>query len=236
MDKHEIADQYTIVPAQAPPPDRSAYHDLLHSDFQVHYADGSDVWTAERAMRETPLLLMRALGGTAPAHVLDIGTGHGRDAAILLDHGHRVTGIDIVTSPEWPTVTAGRPDRARFLTTSVTELEGSAEYDAALDNGCLHHQPPDDYPAYLARVRALLRPGGLYTVSVFQSADERGRLFVNRASRLYQEFTTGELTALVTGHGFEPVASHLVPRTTPGRNYLVGTFRATEPGQAPCRP
>src|ERR1044072_6886834 len=122
---------------------------------------------------------MRALGGPAPAHVLDIGTGHGRDAAILLDHGHRVTGIDIVTSPEWPTVTAGRPDRARVPPTSVTELGGSAgggapparpagarslpppgaerggsgEYAPPRDNGCLTHQPPDDSPAYLARVR-----------------------------------------------------------------------------------
>ncbi|MFF7652270.1 SAM-dependent methyltransferase [Streptomyces sp. NPDC007983] len=239
MDRYEIADQYTIAPAQAPPPDRSAYHAVLHSDFQGHYADGRDVWTAERAMRETPLLLIRALGDTGPghvAHVLDVGTGHGRDAAILLDHGHRVTGIDIVTSSEWPAVTADRSDRARFLTTSVMELAGSAEYDAVLDNGCLHHQHPDDYPAYLGRIRALLRPGGLYTVSVFQSADERGRLFVNGASRLYQEFTTGELTALVTGHGFALVATHLVPRTTPGLNYLVGTFRSTEPGQAPLRP
>lgn len=243
MDRYEIADQYTIVPAQAPPPDRSAYYAMLHSDFQDHYADGRDVWTDERAMRETPLLLMRALDGTAPGrvrdvrdvlHVLDIGTGHGRDAAILLDHGHRVTGIDIVTSPEWPAVSAGRSDRARFITTSVTELAGEAEYDAVLDNGCLHHQHPDDFPAYLGRIRALLRPGGLYTVSVFQSADERGRLFVNQASRLYQEFTTAELTDLVTAHGFEPVTSHLVPRTTPGLNYLVGTFRCTDPGQAPC--
>jgi cyclopropane fatty-acyl-phospholipid synthase-like methyltransferase len=234
MDRYEIADEYTIAPAQAPPPDRSAYHAVLHSDFQGHYADGRDVWTTERAMRETPVLLMRALGGTAPAHVLDIGTGHGRDAAILLDHGHRVTGIDIVTSPEWPAVCSGRSDRARFLTTPVTELEGEAEYDAVLDNGCLHHQHPDDFPAYLGRIRALLRPGGLYTVSVFQSADERGRLFVNEASRLYQEFTTAELTDLVTAHGFEPVTSHLVPRTTPGLNYLVGTFRSADPGQAPC--
>lgn len=240
MDRYEIADAYTIAPAQAPPPDRSAYRAVLHSDFEDHYADGRDVWTTERAMRETPLLLMRALGGTASGdardvlHVLDIGTGHGRDAGILLDHGHRVTGIDIVTSPEWPAVSEGRADRARFLTTSVTELKGEAEYDAVLDNGCLHHQHPHDFPAYLGRIRALLRPGGLYTVSVFQSAGERGRLFVNEGSRLYQEFTTAELTDLVTAHGFAPVTSHLVPRTTPGLNYLVGTFRRTDPGQAPC--
>ncbi|MFF8960147.1 SAM-dependent methyltransferase [Streptomyces sp. NPDC014894] len=232
MESHRIADQYTIVPAQTPPLDVAAYEAALLFDFQDHYARGRDVWTDERAMRETPLCLLGALGATPDAHVLDIGTGRGLDAEILLDRGHRVTGIDLVASPEWGAITARRPGRARFLTASATELTGVAEYDAVLDNGCLHHQHPDSYPGYLDRIHALLRPGGLFTVSVFRSATDAGRLYVNGGSRLYREFTAGELTGLVTERGFETVDLRPVPRGTAGLEYLVGTFRATAPGDA----
>ncbi|MFG2352750.1 SAM-dependent methyltransferase [Streptomyces sp. NPDC048521] len=230
MSSHRIADRYSVVPAPAPPLDESAYADVLRSDFQDHYVNGRDVWTAEDAMREAPRLLLRALGDRPGAHVLDIGTGHGRDAAILSDAGCRVTGIDLVESPEWAALTARSDGRARFAVCSLSDLDGTAVHDAVLDNGCLHHQHPDGYGRYLGRIRELLRPGGLFTVSVFRSADGPGRLFANGARRLYREFTEEELTELVTAHGFTPVEVRLVPRGTAGLHYLVGTYRATGAG------
>jgi cyclopropane fatty-acyl-phospholipid synthase-like methyltransferase len=230
MDSHPIADRYTITPARTPQLDEAAYEDVLHSDFQDHYATGRDLWTGEQAMREAPRLLSGALGDTEDAHILDIGTGHGRDAEILLADGHRVTGIDLIASPEWEVLAARRPGRARFLVTPLTELEGAAEYQAVLDNGCLHHQHPDSYPRYLRRVRELLVPGGLFTVSVFQAAGDAGSLYVNAGKRLYREFTPDELHRLVTAHGFEPVEVRRVPRGTAGLTYLLGTFRRTADG------
>lgn len=234
MSSHRIADRYSVAPATTPPPDESAYADVLRSDFHDHYANGRDVWTAEDAMREAPRLLLRALRDRADAHVLDIGTGHGRDAAILCDAGCRVTGIDLVESPEWAALTARSQGRARFAVCSLADLDGTAVHDAVLDNGCLHHQHPDGYGRYLDRVRELLRPGGLFTVSVFRSADGPGRLFANGARRLYREFTETELTELVTGHGFAPVEVRLVPRGAAGLHYLVGTYRAVGTGTAPA--
>jgi 2-polyprenyl-3-methyl-5-hydroxy-6-metoxy-1,4-benzoquinol methylase len=230
MSSHQIADRYSVSPAAAPPPDESAYADVLLSDFQDHYVNGRDVWTAEDAMREAPRLLLRALGDRPGAHVLDIGTGHGRDAAILCDAGCRVTGIDLVESTEWAALTARSDGRARFTVSSLSDLDGTAVHDAVLDNGCLHHQHPDGYGGYLTRVRELLSPGGLFTVSVFRSANGPGRLFANGARRLYREFTEEELTGLVTAHGFTPVDVRLVPRGTAGLHYLVGTYRATGSG------
>ncbi|MFE5483506.1 SAM-dependent methyltransferase [Streptomyces sp. NPDC056527] len=230
MDSHPIADRYTVSPAGTSQMDETAYATVLHSDFRDHYADGRDLWTGEQAMREAPRVLSRALGDARDAHILDIGTGHGRDAEILLADGHRVTGIDLIASPEWETITARRPGRARFLVTPLTELPGTAEYRAVLDNGCLHHQHPDSYPRYLRRVRELLLPGGLFTVSVFQAAGEAGSLFVNAGKRLYREFTPDELDRLVTAQGFEPVEVRQVPRGTAGLTYLLGTFRRTADG------
>ncbi|MGJ5893760.1 class I SAM-dependent methyltransferase [Streptomyces sp. V2] len=226
MPSHQIAARYTLTPASAPSLDESAYADVLRTDFQDHYARGRDVWTAERAMREAPRLLLAALGDrTEGPHVLDVGTGHGRDAAILADAGCRVTGIDLVESPEWTQLSARTEGRARFDACSLDDLAGTAVYDAVLDNGCLHHQHPDGYSRYLDRVRELLVPGGLFTVSVFESADGPGRLFANDARRLYREFTEEELTGLVLAHGFTPVEVLSVPRGTANLHYLVGIYR-----------
>ncbi|MEU1403023.1 class I SAM-dependent methyltransferase [Streptomyces sp. NPDC005728] len=227
MSDHQIADRYSVTPAPAAPPDESAYAEVLRADFQDHYVNGRDVWTAEDAMREAPRLLLRLLGDRPGAHVLDIGTGHGRDAALLFDAGCRVTGIDLVESPEWAALTARSDGRARFEVCSLSDLDGTAVHDAVLDNGCLHHQHPDGYARYLGRIHELLCPGGLFTVSVFRSAAGPGRLFANGARRLYREFTEGELTELVTAHGFTPVDVRLVPRGTAGLHYLVGAYRAT---------
>jgi SAM-dependent methyltransferase len=229
-DSHPIADRYTVERTEATLLDEAGYAAVLHSDFRDHYADGRDIWTGEEAMRHTPRLLMEALGGTADAHVLDLGTGHGRDAELLLAGGHRVTGVDLVPSPEWETIAGRRPGRARFLATAVLDLPGTEEYDAVLDNGCFHHQHPDAYVPYLRRIRELLHPGGLFTVSVFHAVDGTGGLYTNAGNRLYREFTAAQLTELVTAQGFTLVGTHQVPRAVGDLTYLVGTFRRVEDG------
>jgi ubiquinone/menaquinone biosynthesis C-methylase UbiE len=40
-------------------------------------------------------------------------------------------------------------------------------FDIVLDYGCLHHQRKSDWPAYLASLRRVLRPGGFLVLSVF---------------------------------------------------------------------
>ncbi|MGK5544580.1 class I SAM-dependent methyltransferase [Streptomyces sp. URMC 127] len=232
-ESHSIADRYTVEQTEATPLDEARYADVLRTDFVEHYAGGRDIWTGEEAMRQAPRLLMDALraragADAAQAHVLDIGTGHGRDAGILLAGGHRVTGIDLVASPEWETLTAQHPGRARFLATAALDLPGAAEYDAVLDNGCFHHQHPDAYGPYLRRIRELLRPGGLLTLSVFNATGGKGGLYANAGNRLYREFTEQELTELVGGYGFALVASQQVPRAVGDLTYLVSTFRRTE--------
>ncbi|MFF7726755.1 class I SAM-dependent methyltransferase [Streptomyces sp. NPDC008001] len=242
---HSIADRYTVERTDAVPPDQRAYAALLHSDFREHYARGRDVWTGEEAMRQAPRALMSALrartastragapgpgGSGGSVHVLDIGTGHGRDARLLLAAGHRVTGIDLVASPEWEALAARHPGRARFLATAALDLPGTAQYDAALDNGCFHHQHPGTYGPYLRRIHELLRPGGLLTLSVFHAADGKGGLYANAGNRLYREFTEPQLTALAAAHGFALVAACRVPRAVGDLAYLVSTFRRAEAG------
>ncbi|MNG11767.1 Methyltransferase domain protein [compost metagenome] len=41
------------------------------------------------------------------------------------------------------------------------------QFDAVLDNGCFHHQHPDEWDAYLAHMRSHVRKGGLIALNVF---------------------------------------------------------------------
>lgn len=220
-----IDEQRTIAPLRGPLLSPVEYASLLQSDFDTSYSDHRDVWTHEAAMRQAPIRLHGELVGAR--HVLDVGAGRGRDTAYLLEQGHRVTAIDLVAAPEWATLKQRWGDKVCFHTKGLLELEGTVVFDAVLDNGCLHHQHPSSYPSYLARLHALLRPSGLFTISVFHTDEAQGQLYVNQAQRLYREFSEHELIDLLEAAGFARVDSGLVPRTQTGLRYLVATTRKT---------
>ncbi|EEH25624.1 1,6-didemethyltoxoflavin N1-methyltransferase, partial [Burkholderia pseudomallei] len=155
---HYIDAQRTIAPVDAPLAAPHEYAAVLRSDFVSSYHDGRDVWTDEAAMRPASAILHAHLG--RPADVLDAGAGRGRDTAYFLEQGHRVTAVDLVEPPEWAQLAQRWGERVHFVARPVSELDGEARFDGALDNGCLHHQHPDAYGAYLARIHALLRPDG----------------------------------------------------------------------------
>jgi SAM-dependent methyltransferase len=220
-----IAEQYPIRSTTEPPVVDGDYDDLLRSDFTHHYTESRDVWTEEPAMREAARALLAALPDSGNAHVLDVGSGRAVDTRFLLRCGYRVTSIDLVACPEWEALTAHHGDRVRFLCKGLLDLEPVAEYDAVLDNGCMHHQHPDVYESYLRRVHDVLRPAGLFTLSVFHSADGPGGLYVNAADRLYREFTRAELTELLHRAGFIPVDVRHARRAVADSTYLVMTVR-----------
>jgi cyclopropane fatty-acyl-phospholipid synthase-like methyltransferase len=218
-----IDSKRTIDPVEGALVSPDDYAGVLLADFDASYAEGRDVWSDEAAMRHAPLLLHAALGRAG--NVLDVGAGRGHDTVLLLERGHSVTAVDLVAAPEWPALQAQWGERVRFLAHGVSELEGTARFDAVLDNGCLHHQHPSYYRTYLTHLRTLLQPQGLLTLSVFHTDESQGRLFRNKAQRLYREFTEAELAELLHDCGFSVVESQSVARPMPGLRYLVVTAR-----------
>jgi SAM-dependent methyltransferase len=206
------------------------YGELLRSDFASHYTDSKDVWTWEPAMREPVRALLSALPGGGNAHVLDVGSGRAVDTRILLDGGYRVTSIDLIDCPEWTDIGVVYGDRVSFRRAGLLDLRPVAEFDAVLDNGCMHHQHPDVYVQYLRRIHDVLMPTGVFALSVFQAGGDSGGLYVNDAGRLYREFTRAELTELVRSTGFELVEVHEVPRAVADLNYLVMIARKANQG------
>ncbi|KMJ43979.1 methyltransferase type 12 [Xenorhabdus khoisanae] len=219
---HYIDNQRTIAPVDVLNTAPRDYEKVLRSDFVTSYNEGRDVWTEEAAMQQASVILHTHLA--RPSDVLDAGAGRGRDTQFLLSQGHSVTAVDLVELPEWTQLIQRWGNQVQFRITPVTEFDGENLFDGVIDNGCLHHQHPDEYAVYLRRIHELLRPSGLFTISVFESK-EPGRLYANKTQRLYREFTDSELTELLHVAHFTFVSLHRVPRPTTGLNYLVMTVR-----------
>lgn len=111
---------------------------------------GSDYWEAERERFATFV---------PQGHLLDVGSGNGRDAVLLCDHGYQVTGIDI--SRSLLEIAARQEPRAHFLHASVYELPfPDGHFDGAWVVASLLHLPRERVGEALAEIRRVLRPDG----------------------------------------------------------------------------
>jgi len=108
----------------------------------------------------------------AGAHeVLELGCGFGRVARPLCDDGHSVTGVDL--DPSLLELGRKRAPRASLVEADFRELELGRRYDRILCpfNGlyCLTREA--DLLETLRRVRAHLRPEGLFVFDVYDADD-----------------------------------------------------------------
>lgn len=116
--------------------------------------------------------------------LLDMGCGEGRHALAAAQRGFRVTAIDFEPlALERARRFAGEKGMRdiTFRTADVLVLPfPDACFDIVLDYGCLHHQRKSDWLVYKAGVLRVLKPRGLYALSVFSP---RFRLFRGRRRR-----------------------------------------------------
>ena len=139
------------------------YERTLRGSFERRYREERDSWTADSAAIAAGRELLARLPEGRACSLLDIGAGRGRDLDLFLRAGHRATGIDIIAPDNWPAMREKWGDSLTLVHASLLELRGhlSERFDAILDNGCFHHQPPEQIPAYLGLVRDLLAPSGI---------------------------------------------------------------------------
>jgi len=209
------------------PPSQDGYQDVLGSSFEASYNTVGDVWSEEPAMREVlPLLLGRLRPGS---HVLDVGAGRGRDTLQMLQAGHRVDALDLVATSDWAALTARWPERLAFIQGELLTVQLERRYDAVLDNGCLHHQHPDAYEAYLHKLWQCTQPAAVLVVSFFtpSGAAAAGTLWVQHDGRLTRDFTEAEARALLQSTGWEVEQVAVVPRQSGAHHYQVVVARRT---------
>ena len=156
------------VPWSFDPDARADYYWGYEERYEAVYNAGAELW--ESAEPNDSLVAFAERYPGLGTRVLDLGCGEGRDSLYLARRGFAVTGVDVSRTAL---------DRARgrtanegldctFLERDVIYLRnlGEQPFDWALNMGCLHMLQDDRARAgHLARVRALLAPGGLFLVS-----------------------------------------------------------------------
>lgn len=107
----------------------------------------------------------------SPARILELGCGAGQDSEALLAMGYDVTPSD--GSPELAREAEqrlGRPVQILLF----EDIAMEAAYDGIWANACLLHTPRAALPGIVGRIRAALRPGGVFYAS-YKAGEAEGR-------------------------------------------------------------
>jgi ubiquinone/menaquinone biosynthesis C-methylase UbiE len=179
-------------------------------------------------------ILHQALPATEPLNILDVGTGVGFNARLLVQHGHRVIGIDRSMSmlQQAQRHASGVQPSMRLVRGDAEDLPfGAAQFDAVVARNVLWTLPNPEQA--LAQWRAALRIGGRLVIADGQwnTPDARGLLRrwyerctklhsygrsvlrypliygrVKRALPLFAGVTAPMMASLLRQHGFDDIA------------------------------
>jgi ubiquinone/menaquinone biosynthesis C-methylase UbiE len=151
------------------------------------------------------------------ARVLDLGCGTGLPSARQFSEaGMEVTGIDI--SPVMLRLARENVPAARFVEMDLTDLDGAlGEFDAAIAYFSLLMLPRSEIEASLRRIRDVLVPGGLLSLSMVEiDMDDVWFQFLGAPVRV-TGYLRDDLRAVIEHTGFEIQAEHILsyaPATT----------------------
>ncbi len=142
---------------------------------------------------------------TEPRTVLEIGFGHGRTAAVLLDAGHHVIGADPsrtmvnqATARNRNACRNGRADLRYSDGTTIPFPAGAA--DAALTVHTLYFMP--DPMTTFTEIARVLRPGGTLGIAC-RTSDTPPPAWMDPA--VYRIPTAAQITAMLATAGFTRV-------------------------------
>jgi SAM-dependent methyltransferase len=138
-----------------------------------------------------------------PGATADIGCGSGREVAWLAAEGFAATGYD--ASSGLLQQARARYPRLAFAFAALPELKGIADasFDNVLCETVIMHLPQAQIAPAVARMLAILKPGGIFYLSwrVTQGTDQR-----DGQGRLYAVFDAAVITRLLSDILFEEEA------------------------------
>ena len=114
--------------------------------------------------RRVEVLIDQFLGGRVQGReVLDVGSGLGFFSQRLVEHGANVTACDI--GPQLVRATQARAGCPAVVADALELVEtfGANRFDVVVSSECIEHTP--DPPAAVAQMLAVLKPGGLLSLS-----------------------------------------------------------------------
>jgi len=178
--------------------------------------------TAEANDRALALLDLTSL-----RTVLEVGFGQGRTAAVLLDAGHHVIGVDpsatMVKQASARNRTAcrdGRADLRHSDGTTIPFANGAA--DAAFTVHTVYFMP--DPARTIAEIARVLRPGGILVIAC-RTGDTPLPAWMDPA--VYRIPTATQLTTMLADAGFERV-DHRIADTSGHELHLFAAHLAND--------
>jgi len=146
------------------------------------------------------------------ARVLDVGCGSGVKSKYLIDHGLKVTGIDI--SEKLLEIARREVPEAEFRVLSMTDLDLIPEmFDGVFAQASLLHIPKKDAEEIVKQMAKRLVPGGLLYIAVKElragnSEEEivKENDYGYEYERFFSYFTMDELERYLTEAGLQVIS------------------------------
>ena len=145
--------------------------------------------------------------GSGSLDILDLGTCSGSQGIELARRGHRVVGTDISETAlaRAKLAAASEPELAiSFMIDDIAESHlNDNQFDLVLDRGCYCSICSFNHEEYVASVRRVLRPGGVFLLKTMSSEDQRFMAYDKVGGREVQmpfHFTAEQLRKLMSPH------------------------------------
>jgi SAM-dependent methyltransferase len=129
----------------------------------------------------------------APAHIFDVGCGSGRDSALFLSRGYRVTAID--ASPAMVRIAEARGVPAKVMT--FDRISYRNEFNGVWACASLLHVPKGEILSVLERLYRSLKSGGTLFATLKEGRGER----IIDDGRFFAYYGTTEFSELIRGCG-----------------------------------
>ncbi len=168
--------------------------------FAVHYADH------HASLNEIGDLLSKFAGMVAGgSSILDVGCGHGRDAAYFEAVGHNVVGLD--TSRKLLEIAKRRVPEADFVQADARAIPfGYSIFDGVWINAVLHHLVPEDMVRVLQECRRVMKASSPIYVSVHLEKQAGWRRKYQDFVRYYSETSESSMRDYLCCAGFSDIS------------------------------
>lgn len=203
------------------------YRKILKTSFFQSYTSHTDLWSQDDGLTGVACTLVAALRRMDGAHtILDIGAGNGRHSILFATHGWHYTGIDFHEHPDWLAMSERFPGQIRFIHSEFLDWEPDVTFSAVLDNGCFHHQHPDDDQRYLGKIYHLLHDDGLLVLGLYPVTEgDDYTCTVMPSGKLKRSFSAQSIAKLLQEHGFLCLSLQPVYSARRDRYYLAALSR-----------
>jgi SAM-dependent methyltransferase len=155
----------------------------------------------------------------APADVLDIGSGTGRDAAWFASRGHRVVAVEPTEAMRLPAMALHPSPRIEWLDDSLPELARlrarGKTFDLVMLTAVWMHLDEPQRACAMPNVAGLMRRGGAIIMKIRHGPVPPGR-------RMF-EISAEETIGLAHQHGLHPVLN-LRTESSQQRNRQAGVY------------